>query len=243
MLQTKKRGLGLAVAGLLILAYPDPPTSTAPVPDLPPPPGVEELERIEELAGWVFGDTRGYRLLDRHVSISAAIREQRHTFELFRALPDDELRRRRVSELPYGAILQEVSARHGVDSLLLAAVVEAESGFDPTAVSERGAVGLMQVLPSTAAQFGEFDLRDPRANVEAGALYLGYLLARYDENLELAVAAYNAGPGTVDRFGGVPPFRETRGYVQKVLDSYVEHHRRLWQEEGELTALLATVDV
>lgn len=243
MMLSKRRGLVLLVAGLSILAYPAPPTSTSPVPDMMPAASLEDLERLEELAEWVFGDPGARSALDRGTPLTDAIRERRQAFDLFRGFADEGLRRQLLAELPYGSLIHEAASNRGLDSLLLAAVVEAESSFDPGAQSLRGAVGLMQVLPSTAAQYGEFDLRDPRANVHVGARYLEYLMARYDHDVELAVAAYNAGPGNVDRFGGIPPFRETRSYVQRVLSTYVEHHRRLWHEERELTSLLATVDL
>ena len=241
MLNATKRSLGLLAAGALLLVYPDPPTNSAIVPDLPAPPSAEELARLEELAAWVWGPTGEIRLDGRPVPLGAAQRERRESFDLFRGFPARPNRREHLLRLPYGAILQEVSERSGVDSLLLASVVEAESSFDPGACSRDGALGLMQVLPSTAADLGAFDLTDPRANIEAGSLYLGLLLERYGHDLELALAAYNAGPGNVDRYGGVPPFPETRRYVERVLATYVEHHRSLWHQDRDLTDLLATV--
>ena len=241
MLNTRMRSLGLAAAGLILLVYPDPPTSSAPVPDLPPPPSVEELARLEELAGWVFGAPGQLRLSGGALTLSEAIRDRRQSFELFRRFPREAARQDLLLAFPYGDLIQDVSERTGVDGLLLAAVVEAESSFDPLACSRDGALGLMQLLPSTAADMGTFDLSRPRANVEAGALYLRLLLDRYDQDLEMALAAYNAGPGNVDRFDGVPPFPETERYVERVLSTYVEHHRSLWQRDRELRELLATV--
>jgi soluble lytic murein transglycosylase-like protein len=116
--------------------------------------------------------------------------------------------------------------RHRVDGLLVAAIVEAESGFVPTRVSPRGAVGLMQVLPSTAGEYGDAkDLLDPRTNLDVGSRYLGRLIEDFDGDVELAVAAYNAGPGAVERYGGVPPYAETKDYVKRVLTLYDAHHQ------------------
>src|SRR5262245_1722175 len=107
------------------------------------------------------------------------------------------------------------AARHGVDARVVSALIEVESAYQSRAVSPRGARGLMQVLPATGRQYGALDLFDPKVNVEAGVQHLKKLLSRYD--LPLALAAYNAGDAAVNRFGGIPPFRETQNYVTKVL--------------------------
>ena len=93
----------------------------------------------------------------------------------------------------------------------------AESALDPAAISPKGAVGLLQLMPATAKRFGVDDRRDPAQNVEGGARYLSWLLDRFDGRTELAVAGYNAGEGAVERHGGIPPYRETRAYVQRVM--------------------------
>jgi hypothetical protein len=100
---------------------------------------------------------------------------------------------------------------------LLREVVRRESGFDPCAVSVKGAMGLMQLMPETASTFGVANPYEPGQNLAAGARYLGSLLERYAGDLRLALGAYNAGPGKVDQFGGVPPFRETQHYVNSIL--------------------------
>ena len=117
-------------------------------------------------------------------------------------------------------IVTEAADRHRVDQALLRAVIQTESGWNPSAVSRKGAAGLMQLLPVTAQRFGVSDVFNPRQNVDAGARYLKVLLDRYNGDLDLALAAYNAGEGAVARHGGVPPFRETRDYVQKVQNQY-----------------------
>jgi hypothetical protein len=129
-------------------------------------------------------------------------------------------RRELLKMMPFGAILAAAGERNRVDSLLLAAVVEAESQFLPHAVSPCGAVGLMQLLPATGHDFGIANLLDPQANVEAGSRYLRALLDRFRGRPDLAIAAYNAGPEVVARFGCVPPFRETQEFVKRVLGRY-----------------------
>lgn len=117
-------------------------------------------------------------------------------------------------------IVHEAADRHNVDPALVRAVIETESNWNPSAVSRKGAVGLMQLMPTTAQRFGASDFYTPQQNVEAGVTYLKTLLERYDGNLDLALAAYNAGEGAVDKAHGVPRFRETRDYVQKVQNAY-----------------------
>ena len=114
----------------------------------------------------------------------------------------------------------ETAERHRVDPVLVRAVIEAESNWDPQAVSSKGAQGLMQLVPGTADDLGVRDPFDPGQNLDGGVRYLRTLLEKYDGDLDKALAAYNAGAGAVDRNGGVPNYRETRAYVQKVTDSY-----------------------
>lgn len=117
-------------------------------------------------------------------------------------------------------LVREAADRHRVDPALVRAVIETESGWNPGAISRKGAVGLMQLIPTTAQRFGVQDRFSPQQNVDAGVRYLKVLLQRYDGNLDLALAAYNAGEGAVDRAHGIPAFRETRDYVQKVQNAY-----------------------
>jgi soluble lytic murein transglycosylase-like protein len=118
------------------------------------------------------------------------------------------------------SIVSEASARNGVPIGLATAVVMAESGGNPSAVSVAGAQGLMQLMPGTSATYHVWNPFDPRANVDAGTRYLHELLAHYGNNVTLAVAAYNAGPAAVDSYHGVPPYAETRAYVARVLSAY-----------------------
>ena len=117
-------------------------------------------------------------------------------------------------------LVREAADRHRVDPALVRAVIETESGWNAGAISRKGAVGLMQLIPTTAQRFGVQDRFSPQQNVDAGVRYLKVLLQRYDGNLDLALAAYNAGEGAVDRAHGIPAFRETRDYVQKVQNAY-----------------------
>ncbi len=119
---------------------------------------------------------------------------------------------------PYSELIWGAGERYALNPALLAAVVRAESAFDPRAVSHKGAQGLMQLMPATARRFG---LRgaavfEPEKNLDAGARYLAWLAERFEGELAHVLAAYNAGEGTVDRYGGVPPYRETHGYLQRI---------------------------
>lgn len=118
------------------------------------------------------------------------------------------------------SLVTEASARNGVSPALVNAVVMAESAGNPSAISVAGAQGLMQLMPGTSASCGVSNPFDPQQNVDCGTRYLRGLLERYNENVELAVAAYNAGPGAVDQYHGVPPYAETRAYVSRVLTAY-----------------------
>jgi len=117
-------------------------------------------------------------------------------------------------------LVREAADRHHVDPALVRAVIETESNWNPRAYSRKGAGGLMQLIPTTAQRYGAYDLFNPQQNIDAGVRHLKMLLQRYNGNLDLALAAYNAGEGAVDRAQGIPAFRETRDYVQKVQNAY-----------------------
>ncbi len=117
-------------------------------------------------------------------------------------------------------LVASVSAEHGVDPQLVDCVVRVESGYNPGARSHKGAMGLMQLMPSTASRHGVRNPYDPEDNVRGGVRELARLLELYAGNLQLALAAYNAGEGAVAKYGGIPPFRETRDYVVRVLSMY-----------------------
>jgi soluble lytic murein transglycosylase-like protein len=121
---------------------------------------------------------------------------------------------------PYGKIIYDVAIRHSINPHLVAALIHVESAFNPRAVSPKGACGLMQLLPETARRFGltkKKDLYDPKKNLEAGVRYLKWLANRFGGDTQKILAAYNAGEGAVQRFGGIPPYQETQSYVQKIF--------------------------
>jgi hypothetical protein len=119
-------------------------------------------------------------------------------------------------EIPFGGIIYSEAKKNDLPPELVAAVVHAESKFVPTARSNRGAVGLMQLVPKTGRWLGASNLSDPAQNIQAGTKYLRYLTDRFGGDQQKAIAAYNAGEGSVRRFGGVPPFEETRNYMERV---------------------------
>ena len=121
------------------------------------------------------------------------------------------------AEMTIDEHIKEVADRHGVRADLVAAVIEAESEFNPRAVSRRGARGLMQLMPKTAATLGVDDPFDPKANIEAGVKHLRAMMDRFDNNIPLALAAYNAGEVAVIKHRGISPYRETRAYVKRIL--------------------------
>jgi soluble lytic murein transglycosylase-like protein len=122
----------------------------------------------------------------------------------------------------YGSIITDAARRYEVDPQLVSAVINQESGFQPNAVSKAGAMGLMQLMPDTAKSLGVTDPFNPQQNIEGGTSLLRGLLDRYHGQLDLALAAYNAGPAAVDKYGGVPPFPETQAYVRNIMASYRE---------------------
>jgi soluble lytic murein transglycosylase-like protein len=127
----------------------------------------------------------------------------------------------RIAALPYGPEVARVAGRYGLEAALIHAMISVESGNNPNAVSRRGAAGLMQLMPVTARRYGVANVFDPAENVRAGAQYLSDLLKLFDNDLRLALAAYNAGEAAVLRYGRrIPPFGETAAYVPKVVDTY-----------------------
>ncbi len=120
----------------------------------------------------------------------------------------------------YDQIIEKAAEQYNIPVKLLQSVIKQESNFNPNAISYAGASGLMQLMPDTAKGLGVKNIFDPEDNIFGGAKYLRQMLNKYDENIDLALAAYNAGPGNVDKHRGVPPFKETLNYVQKIKNSF-----------------------
>jgi soluble lytic murein transglycosylase-like protein len=137
---------------------------------------------------------------------------------------------------PIRNLIVSAASRYQIDPDFVFSVVKAESGFNPTAISPKGARGLMQLMPQTAARLGIENVFDPAANVEGGTKYLRHLLDLYDGDAVKALAAYNAGPQRVEQYGGIPPYRETWAYVARIIDDY---NRKKVQQQAQSTAASA----
>lgn len=143
-----------------------------------------------------------------------------------------------VSGVPFANEINAAAARHGLDPALLAGLVQQESGFNPSARSSAGATGLTQLMPATARSLGVTDATDPLQALEGGAKYLKQMLTQFGGDQRLALAAYNAGPGAVQRHGGIPPYAETQNYVEKVLANAA----RYAAQTAPITALQAPLN-
>lgn len=223
------------------LSFSSTPSDTA-VPGPHDRPRADTAADLHDLAQWLVSgerasDHRFHVFLPEDFAAAAAPGPRQIT--LFSTGPDPEAQRRFLHGLPYGTAIALAAERHGVDGLLMAAIVAVESGFTADAVSPKGAQGLMQVRPAVGKAFDAGDLFDPYANVDVGSRYFGSLVAEHHGDLELALAAYNAGPAAVARYGGVPPYPETRDYVRKVLARYAEYGRRA-SETAAASRLLLT---
>lgn len=139
--------------------------------------------------------------------------------------PSDRQYLAAMRQSPFDTQIRSASSRHGLDHSLVKAMILVESRFDPLAVSSKGAMGLMQLMPITSRHMGVSDPFDPHQNIDGGVRYLKYLLGRFNNNIVLALAAYNAGPENVVKHGGIPPFNETVNYVRRVLDIYMVHRQ------------------
>jgi soluble lytic murein transglycosylase-like protein len=219
---------GLTAAGWRALDGPRVPSHLPMVASAARPLPQDELDGLAKVAEWLK-QPAGTRVSGE--KLLAEIREDREGFAVFAGFHTAGERRQALVNVPYGAEIAAAAKEHDVDSLLVASVVEVESTFRPTAGSHKGAVGLMQLLPSTAGM-SRARLENPRVNLDAGAAYLSKLISRFDGDLGLALAAYNAGPRNVRNYEGVPPFPETQQYVEKVLNRYVDYHRGLWEKSG-----------
>jgi len=140
--------------------------------------------------------------------------------------------RKEKKENLFGSIIQRAADRHQVDSALVKAIIMAESGYNPKAISKRGAKGLMQLMPKTAEALGVEDSFNPEDNIDAGVAYFKRLLKRFDGDITLALAAYNAGSRKVIKYRGVPPFKETKYYIKKVFKYYQVYREQATAETG-----------
>ena len=158
------------------------------------------------MSAMIFG-TQAKTKANHRVKEDLPIANVRVSMDSFAALP---------AYLAYDDLIDEAATSHGLDADLIHAVIQAESAFNPLAVSPVGAQGLMQLMPVLQKELGVDDPFDPRQNIMAGAKYLKKLLDRHDGDIALALASYNAGPSNVTRYKGIPPFKETRNYVKKI---------------------------
>jgi soluble lytic murein transglycosylase-like protein len=124
-----------------------------------------------------------------------------------------------LSSGDYDVLIEAAARKYNISGNIIKAVIKAESGFNSTAVSKVGAMGLMQLMPDTAEALGVRDAFDPRENIDGGARYLKNMLSEFGGDLELALAAYNAGPNSVKKYGGIPPYEETQNYVRRIMSS------------------------
>ena len=159
-----------------------------------------------------FVDEAGRRVYINGDSAPAPVAVQQASQKTAKMLP--------IADPKIEKVIQDMATRHGVDVNLIKAIIKAESNNNPKAVSSKGAQGLMQLMPPTARNLGVANSLDPAQNVDGGVRYLKQLMALYSGNLELSLAAYNAGPGAVERHGGIPPYRETQQYVKKIGNLY-----------------------
>jgi len=164
------------------------------------------------ITGWQnLGDTVRLDLAGGSVTIPASDLDRIEPEELFGESAQRE------ADVPYSAQIRNAAHTYGLDPTLVATVIAVESNFNSRAVSKKSALGLMQLLPETAAQMAVRNAFDPAENINGGTRYLKQLLDRYDQNLVLALAAYNAGPKRVDFYRGIPPLAETRSYISRVI--------------------------
>jgi soluble lytic murein transglycosylase-like protein len=173
--------------------------------------------RLNVSAYQLLGDRYRIQVNGGSAEIAAAEVVAIEPEEIFVAAP-----RLPLMQAPFGELIQTASEKYGVDADLLFSVIAAESNFNSKAISRRGARGLMQLLPATAKRLGVTDIFDPAQNIDAGTRYLRDLMARYQGDLVLTLAAYNAGPGAVQHYGSVPPYNETISYLRVIRKTYAE---------------------
>ena len=226
--------VALATLLFLVVAFNSPPSAPSVSSESPTRLTDEQLQALTELSEWVIGGSSAPKFTAfSETSLTQGLEQQPMGFELFRGYHDEEAGEALVGRRPYGELIRHNARRYGIDPLLIVAMIEAESSFDPNAISIAGAVGLMQLLPTTAELYTDGDPFDPSVNINAGTRYLRTLLKQFDGDISLALAAYNAGPGNVRKHEGVPPFVETRRYVERVMARYVDYHHKIWQDSPD----------
>ena len=196
--------------------------SPQPVTPMPATPRQGTTRRVEgQVYSYIKDGVRHYTSRPpKGVAGATALRSIRYSFletcYACGALPGVNFGTLRLNTVAYAAEIRAAASQHGVDEAVVRAIIHAESSFNPNARSRVGAQGLMQLMPPTARRFGVSDSYDPAQNIRGGVQYLAWLLKRYNGDLTLAAAGYNAGEGAVDRYKGVPPYSETRRYVERV---------------------------
>jgi soluble lytic murein transglycosylase-like protein len=190
----------------------------------------DDLRKAESIASQVAGGVTNGVTAAAHSPLAIVSEAPRKLALVTDKVREDFFRK----EVPFGGIIYDEARKNDLRPELVAAVVQAESKFSPTARSGAGAIGLMQIVPKTGRWMGARDLTNPAQNISAGAKYLRYLHDRFEGNETKVIAAYNAGEGNVQRFGGVPPFRETRSYVETVKNMEQEFHHRVENSQADL---------
>ncbi|HEV8433082.1 MAG TPA: lytic transglycosylase domain-containing protein [Thermoanaerobaculia bacterium] len=194
--------------------------NTAPAPESPQPQVIQsDLQQAQSIAQSVAGGvTSGMQAVTTGIqqAATAPVQAIEQAPQKMAVITDTIKQQFFAKEVPFGSVIYNEAKKNNLPPELVAAVVNTESKFNPTARSRVGAIGLMQLVPRTGRWMGASNLLDPVQNIQAGAKYLKYLSDQFGGDQQKVVAAYNAGPGNVQRFNGVPPFRETRNYVSRV---------------------------
>jgi soluble lytic murein transglycosylase-like protein len=194
--------------------------NTAPAPQQPQSPVIQgDLQQAQNIAQRVAGGvTTGMQAVTSGIqqAATAPVQAIEQAPEKMAVITDGIKQQFFAKEVPFGSVIYTEAKKNNIPPELVAAVVNTESKFNPAARSRVGALGLMQLVPRTGRWMGASNLLDPVQNIQAGAKYLKYLSDQFNGDQQKVVAAYNAGPGNVQRFNGVPPFRETRNYVARV---------------------------
>jgi soluble lytic murein transglycosylase-like protein len=177
-------------------------------------------QRLQVTGYQLLGDRYRLQMKGGFVEVAAAEVVTIEPEEVFTPIAAPVNPARLAANPEFAELIQAAANRYKVDADLISSVIAIESNYNPKAISRKNARGLMQLIPGTATRFGVRNVFDPRENINAGTQYLGELLHRYDNDLIRALAAYNAGPQNVQKYGRVPPFRETQTYVQRVKRNY-----------------------